>query len=96
MANPDHIAQLMKGVNAWNPWREENPHIYPDLSEANLSWAHLGDANLSWADLSKANLSPAPRVTASPLPLPGLIKLLPLIVGISGGIRRDIVTSAVA
>ena len=32
MANPDHIAQLMKGVGAWNTWRDENPTIVPDLS----------------------------------------------------------------
>jgi hypothetical protein len=24
MANDDQVAQLMKGVTAWNAWREEN------------------------------------------------------------------------
>jgi hypothetical protein len=24
MANDDHIAQLKKGVDAWNAWRDEN------------------------------------------------------------------------
>jgi hypothetical protein len=27
MANDDHIAQLKKGVAAWNAWRDENPEI---------------------------------------------------------------------
>jgi hypothetical protein len=31
MANPDHIAQLMKGVTAWNTWRQDNRDIRPDL-----------------------------------------------------------------
>jgi uncharacterized protein YjbI with pentapeptide repeats len=46
MANDDHIAQLKKGVDAWNAWREENPDILPDLSEANLRGANLGRARL--------------------------------------------------
>ena len=25
MADPDHVAQLMKGTAAWNAWRAENP-----------------------------------------------------------------------
>jgi type 1 fimbriae regulatory protein FimB/type 1 fimbriae regulatory protein FimE len=44
-----------KGVKAWNAWREENPTIHPDLSEANLTGI-LGKANLMGADLSQANL----------------------------------------
>ncbi|MEL6126996.1 MAG: pentapeptide repeat-containing protein, partial [Pseudomonadota bacterium] len=32
MANPDHVAKLFEGVEAWNQWREENPDIRPDLS----------------------------------------------------------------
>jgi hypothetical protein len=34
MANDEHVAMLKKGVDAWNAWREENPDIRPDLSEA--------------------------------------------------------------
>jgi uncharacterized protein YjbI with pentapeptide repeats len=59
MANPDHIAQLMKGVTAWNAWREENPRIDPDLSHGNLSDANLSKANLRKADLSGAMLNGA-------------------------------------
>jgi uncharacterized protein YjbI with pentapeptide repeats len=56
MPNPDHVAQLMKGVAAWNAWREENPEP-PDLSGANLSRANLSEANLSRANLSGARLT---------------------------------------
>jgi uncharacterized protein YjbI with pentapeptide repeats len=56
MANPDHIAQLMKGVASWDPWREKNPDLKPNLSGANLSRADLSGANLSRANLSGANL----------------------------------------
>ncbi|MEO1540913.1 MAG: pentapeptide repeat-containing protein [Pseudomonadota bacterium] len=31
MANPDHVAKLLEGVEAWNQWREKNPDIVPDL-----------------------------------------------------------------
>jgi uncharacterized protein YjbI with pentapeptide repeats len=58
MANDDHIAQLTKGVAAWNAWRKENP-VRPDLNEANLFKANLVGADLSGADLSEANLSEA-------------------------------------
>jgi hypothetical protein len=45
MANPEHIAQLKKGVEAWNAWREENRDIHPDISGADFSRANLGGAN---------------------------------------------------
>src|SRR6266496_723297 len=59
MANDDHIAQLRKGVSAWNAWRKENPDIRPDLSKANLDRAYLSGADLAEADLPEANLSKA-------------------------------------
>jgi hypothetical protein len=64
MANEDHIAQLKKGVAAWNAWREGNPDIRPDLSGANLDGADLNgaqlrEANLGEAKLRQANLSEA-------------------------------------
>jgi hypothetical protein len=49
MANPEHLALLHQGVEAWNAWRENNPDVNPDLSEANLS-----EANLSGAILTRA------------------------------------------
>jgi uncharacterized protein YjbI with pentapeptide repeats len=74
MANPDHIAQLMKGVDAWNAWRADNANISPDLSMANLEAASLPEAdlhnaflifaNLRGANLAKANLSGANLLSA--------------------------------
>ncbi len=58
MANPEHLAKLKEGVEAWNAWRKANPEIVPDLSEAELV-----EENLSEADLRGANL----RQTAIPL-----------------------------
>ena len=43
MANDDHIAQLRKGVDAWNAWRDENPDIRPDLAGADLHSANLSE-----------------------------------------------------
>jgi uncharacterized protein YjbI with pentapeptide repeats len=57
MPNPDHIAQLMKGVTAWNAWRDENPDIRLDLREADLRKADLRKADLRKANLGGLNLS---------------------------------------
>ena len=57
MANELHIELLNRGVAEWNAWRQENPEVRPDLSEADLSGADLRDANLNGADLSGADLS---------------------------------------
>ena len=57
MANPEHLAKLDGGVNAWNHWREQNPNVEPDLSKANLHAAYLNSAYLSEANLSEADLS---------------------------------------
>ena len=54
MADDDHISQLRRGVDAWNAWREENSHISPDLSGANLRHANLRGAHLHWAWLNGA------------------------------------------
>jgi uncharacterized protein YjbI with pentapeptide repeats len=57
MPNDDHIAQLNKGVAAWNTWRAQNRNIkQPDLSDADLSGAKLSGADLSGADLRLATL----------------------------------------
>lgn len=57
--NPEHHNILKSGVENWNKWREENPNIIIDLSDANLSDADLSRANLSHANLSRADLSRA-------------------------------------
>jgi hypothetical protein len=64
VANPDHIAVIAKGVEAWNGWRRDNPDVVPDLAgaffvQAQLAGANLEAANLDEARLSQANLSDA-------------------------------------
>jgi len=71
MANPEHVAKLLQGVNAWNAWVYEHPSVVPDLSEVDLSRAafhqshssrdlkSMQSANLSTAELCNANLSHA-------------------------------------
>jgi uncharacterized protein YjbI with pentapeptide repeats len=59
MANPEHLAWLKKGVEEWNRWRESNPLIPPDLSQADLNRAKMCKANLRSANLSRADLSAA-------------------------------------
>jgi hypothetical protein len=65
MANYEHIAHLMKGVAAWNDWREENPDTRPDLRNASLNGLNLRDANLRDVDLMEANLMGADLSEAS-------------------------------
>jgi hypothetical protein len=69
MANEEYLAILRQGVEVWNRWREENPDIRVNLSEADLRGADLSrarlnranffGANLHRADLSEADLSGA-------------------------------------
>jgi hypothetical protein len=59
MANDEHVALLKQGVTAWNAWRDENPNIRPDLSEADLHDRDLRHANLSNACLIDTDLSEA-------------------------------------
>ncbi|MBI4798602.1 MAG: pentapeptide repeat-containing protein [Desulfarculus sp.] len=59
MANPEHLAMLAQGVEAWNKWREENPAVTQDLRQARLGKTHLFGANLSGANLSRAYLGMA-------------------------------------
>lgn len=59
MANPEHLKVLRQGVKAWNQWREKDPRITPDFSEADLGEADLRRADLRGADLSGAYLDGA-------------------------------------
>ena len=56
MANPEHLAILRQGLEAWNKWRYENSGVIIDLSFANLYQADLSFANLYQANLYQANL----------------------------------------
>jgi hypothetical protein len=59
MANDEHIAQLKKGVAAWNAWPNKNPDIQPDLSAADLIGADLTRADLSRSNLTDMHLKDA-------------------------------------
>ena len=73
-ADPSHIAELKKGVDAWNAWRDENPDIRPDLNEADLIGADLREANLRnllpSASPMAALPTRRPQPRAPPLPPP--------------------------
>jgi hypothetical protein len=56
MMNDEHLKILMQGVDNWNQWREDNPDMEPDLSEADLSAMDLAGANLAGANLTGTNL----------------------------------------
>lgn len=71
MANPEHLAKLKEGVEAWNEWRSSSGkaafdsgfssafQTSPDLSGADLTGMQIPRINLSDVDLSGANLSDA-------------------------------------
>lgn len=46
MANEEHLEILKQGVEVWNRWRVENPHIIPDLSDVNLSEVYIDRKSL--------------------------------------------------
>jgi hypothetical protein len=59
MANKEHLAIMMRGVEEWNKWRIDRPNIRPDLSNVNLSGWDLNEVNFSKTDLLRADLSEA-------------------------------------
>jgi len=60
MAEQSHLKLIYEdSVKAWNKWREENPNIQADLSQANLRHTNLIAVNLSQVNLIAANLSQA-------------------------------------
>lgn len=56
MANPEHVAKLKEGVEAWNAWREENPRVRPDLGQVEGLNAHLNGYDFTDTDFFNANL----------------------------------------
>ena len=75
MADKEQLATLKRGVVAWNSWKSNLgqlrprfnaiPHLYADLSEADLSNMDLSDADFDRVDLRCANLSGSKLVEAS-------------------------------
>jgi hypothetical protein len=56
MADPDQLERLKQSVEDWNAWRNENPSLQVDLSNADLRGASLRGVNLSKVDLHKTLL----------------------------------------
>jgi hypothetical protein len=65
MANPEHLAILKQGVEAWNRWRAANPSLVPDLVEADLMERPLNFINFDSVKLIGADLSHAELMFAS-------------------------------
>ncbi len=70
MANPEHLAILKQGVEAWNRWREENPYTLPNLfsaymRERDLQGIHLQHVDLRRADFTGTNLTGADLTEAN-------------------------------
>jgi hypothetical protein len=65
MPNEEHLSILMQGIAAWNHWRQDNPHLRPDLAGAMLYKIKLPDANLAGVCLSNAVLRKANLQSAS-------------------------------
>ncbi|MGO4884482.1 MAG: pentapeptide repeat-containing protein [Bryobacteraceae bacterium] len=56
MADKQHFELVMRDVDAWNQWRDENPRETPDLSFAVMRGADLTLANLAGARFVEADL----------------------------------------
>lgn len=54
MPNSEHLEIVQQGVRTWNAWREDNPAIRPDLSEADLNGAALWGIDFSGANLRRS------------------------------------------
>jgi TIR domain/Pentapeptide repeats (8 copies) len=59
MANQEQRDLLRRGLGIWNTWRQQQIEFQPDLSGADLHFAHLSGVDLSGAILSRATLSGA-------------------------------------
>lgn len=56
MANPDHVAKLKEGVEAWNTWREENNESRSELGWQEPTWLYVNVADLFASDQRGAKL----------------------------------------
>jgi uncharacterized protein YjbI with pentapeptide repeats len=50
MADPEHVAKLLEGVEAWNEWRQANPNIKPDLQSVDFTADDFRDRPLYTRD----------------------------------------------
>jgi uncharacterized protein YjbI with pentapeptide repeats len=58
MANPEHLALLMQGVEVWNLWREAHPSVQPDLAGADLHKCDLDVAIYTHPDVDPEDYPP--------------------------------------
>lgn len=65
MSIKTHISVFEKGVEAWNLWRAENPHIKPILRGEHLGSSDLDRINLSNTDLSHATITRVSLIEAN-------------------------------
>jgi hypothetical protein len=68
MANPDHLARLKEGAQAWKKFLDSGGDSPPDMAsayKANLAGAALHRLVLPWANLEQADLSNAGLVQAN-------------------------------
>jgi uncharacterized protein YjbI with pentapeptide repeats len=59
MANQEHLGILRQGADAWNAWRRGDTSASPDLAGANLRKVDLSEADLTQAHLIGAVLRDA-------------------------------------
>lgn len=59
MANQEHLAILIQGVEVWNKWREEHPEIRPDLQGGSLWVAHIDRGEMRSVTLGGAYIGRA-------------------------------------
>ena len=64
MVNSRHLKILGHGVEAWNNWREDNPKIIPNLSNANLRGRYLQNANFEKTNIKGTNFTNADLTNA--------------------------------
>jgi uncharacterized protein YjbI with pentapeptide repeats len=65
MADEAQLAILRQGVDVWNKWRENNPDVKVDLSEAVLDKMNLNRVNFSNANLIRANFTTSNLIKAN-------------------------------
>lgn len=57
MSNPEHVAKLLDGVEAWNAWRKENDEIEPDLEGVTINVNTVYGTSLLQRDLGTGRIS---------------------------------------
>lgn len=55
--HPEHLRILLKGVPAWNAWREANPNVQPELMGADLTPLGINRTRQTWGELTEDSSS---------------------------------------